>query len=264
MGKAKPGANAPSRVATPDEVALMTPEEIKRGSTEIKFPCGRCGGSGIFTNYHGQCYACNGTGKEWGRLYTPEKRAALDEARDKREQRKRDTAEEKRIEGMRTCVAQYPDAYKVMAEVMDDVAGHGVDAAVEKWSSFIVDVSRRGYNAPISEKQASSIVKAVEGRRRYIEKVAADRENASPVVEGKQKIVGDVLTTKYKSGPYGETLKMLVKDHRGFKVWGTVPKSIRDDIAVNLVVEFTATVEKSSDDETFGFFSRPTNAKVFL
>lgn len=263
MAKSKPGANAPSRVATPEEIEKFDPVDKSRGFAEIHFPCGKCGGSGIFTHYHGQCYSCHGTGKVWGRIYTPKKRQMLDEAAERRERRKAEKAKEDAIQGYLTCIKQYPEVYQTMAEVMDDVAGHGREHAIEKWGDFIVDVSSKCYNGPISSRQADSLARAVAGRLKYLAKKAEDAENSSPCPDGvKTRVAGEVLTVKWKSSMYGEVLKMLVRDDQGFKVWGTVPKAVRDGLEKGDRVEFVASLERSGDDEAFGFFSRPTQAKV--
>lgn len=81
----------------------------------------------------------------------------------------------------------------------------------------------------------------------------------APVIEGRIAITGLVLATKWQESDYGGALKMLVLDDRGFKVWGTVPSALGGDVREERVT-FTATVERSRDDETFGFFKRPTNA----
>jgi hypothetical protein len=100
-----------------------------------------------------------------------------------------------------------------------------------------------------------------------------------PVVEGRIEITGMVLSTKFVENDFGGALKMLVRDDRGFRVWSTVPSAIssvdvdhteedgttwhnqrnldRDDR-----VAFTATITKSDRDESFGFASRPSKARV--
>ena len=78
--------------------------------------------------------------------------------------------------------------------------------------------------------------------------------------EGRVEITGIVLALKMQQSEYGETLKMLVQDDRGFRVWGTVPLSLdcnREDR-----VRFTATVQQSDKDAKFGFFKRPSKASV--
>lgn len=101
------------------------------------------------------------------------------------------------------------------------------------------------------------------------------------VVEGRGPISGEVLSTKVVYSAYGSTLKMLVKDAaRGFKVWGSVPSSLRGDhdgwwtedkvwvdatrseVKVGDTVSFTATVTRSDDDEYFGWFKRPAKATI--
>jgi hypothetical protein len=93
---------------------------------------------------------------------------------------------------------------------------------------------------------------------------ALELANAKPVpmVEGRVKVTGEVLSLKEQEGFYGIQLKMLVKAEAGFKLWGTCPSAIRDEVERGSVVEFSAAVQKSDDDEYFGFFSRPSKAKV--
>ena len=91
------------------------------------------------------------------------------------------------------------------------------------------------------------------------------REDAEPkteVPEGRQVVTGEVLSTKWVENDFGGSTKMLVKDDRGFKVWGTVPSAIVFDVEKGSRVSFTATLKRSDDDECFGFSSRPTKAEV--
>jgi hypothetical protein len=56
---------------------------------------------------------------------------------------------------------------------------------------------------------------------------------------------------------------MLVKDDRGFKLWGTVPSDlIVEGVDRGMRVKYTANVEASKDDESFGFAARPRKASV--
>jgi hypothetical protein len=54
---------------------------------------------------------------------------------------------------------------------------------------------------------------------------------------------------------------MLVKDDRGFRVYGTVPGDIIG-VANGDRVRFDAAVEPSKDDPKFGFYKRPTKATI--
>lgn len=54
---------------------------------------------------------------------------------------------------------------------------------------------------------------------------------------------------------------MLVRLAGECRVYGTVPAAL-GDVARGSHVKFVATVERSREDSTFGFFSRPTAAEM--
>ena len=94
---------------------------------------------------------------------------------------------------------------------------------------------------------------------------AEEMANAKPVplVESRITVKGEVLSVREQEGFYGVQHKMLVKAEAGFKLWGTIPAAILDEVKKGSVVEFAAKIQRSDDDEYFGFFSRPGRAKVF-
>lgn len=107
--------------------------------------------------------------------------------------------------------------------------------------------------------------------RESIERAAAraaeEAETKVPVPVGKAlEITGTVLSTKWQESyfAYGErTLKMLVKvttDDGTYKLWGTCPNSLSNPDKGD-VIKFVANVERSDDDESFGFFKRPRKAE---
>ena len=93
---------------------------------------------------------------------------------------------------------------------------------------------------------------------------ALEMANAKPVplADGRMVVKGEVLSIREQEGFYGIQHKMLVKSDDGFKLWGSVPAAILQDVAKGSVVEFNASVKPSDDDKYFGFFSRPAKAKV--
>ena len=123
----------------------------------------------------------------------------------------------------------------------------------------------------ISDKAASFLGSLLD-RIEHAPEIAAEKAaakalelaNAKPVpaVEGRVLVKGEVLSLKEQEGFYGIQLKMLVKAEGGFKLWGSVPSAIRDSVERGSVVEFNAALQKSDNDEYFGFFSRPSKAKV--
>jgi len=99
-----------------------------------------------------------------------------------------------------------------------------------------------------------------EARQVAEEKRQAEHEAAEPCPAGRVVVTGEVLSVKLQDGYYGSTWKMLVKDDRGFKVWGSIPSSL--DASRGCRVTFTAAIEPSNDDDKFGFFKRPTKAAI--
>ena len=88
----------------------------------------------------------------------------------------------------------------------------------------------------------------------------AANADVDPCPVGRVVITGEVLGTKTDYNAFGAVQKMLVKDDRGFKVWGTIPGSIT--AVKGCRVTFTATIEPSKDDDRFGFYKRPTKAAI--
>lgn len=106
---------------------------------------------------------------------------------------------------------------------------------------------------------------------------AAQDAKAEDVPTGKVAISGTVISQKLQhSVGYDSTWKMLVRDDRGFKVWGSIPRKLMEeaeeewdrDERVNAPVlkgkrvSFNATVTPSDKDPKFGFFKRPTKASL--
>lgn len=117
----------------------------------------------------------------------------------------------------------------------------------------------------IREKLIGDLVRlqkyAQEQQQSEREKRDAAHEAGEDAPEGRIAITGIVLAFKLQSSQFGDTLKMLVQDDRGFRVWGSVPKSLDDAERENRIT-FTATVTASDRDAKFGFFKRPTKAEI--
>jgi hypothetical protein len=87
-----------------------------------------------------------------------------------------------------------------------------------------------------------------------------------PLNEGRQVLNGTILNVKVVDGYYGTEVKMLVRLEDANKVYGTLPRNI--EMLGNLYemrgkkISFSATVTRSRDDENFGYFKRPTKARI--
>lgn len=115
----------------------------------------------------------------------------------------------------------------------------------------------------VSEKSLAYVgrmLEAIKGRAAKEEAKAAEQAAALDCPKGRVTVRGTVLSTKVVYSDFGSTEKMLVKTAEGWKVWGTVPGHLAVDKGYE--VTFSAQVEPSKDDPKFGFYSRPTQARI--
>lgn len=91
----------------------------------------------------------------------------------------------------------------------------------------------------------------------------ADKAAPVPVVAKRMTVRGKVLSIKAPDYDRGECgpVRMLVQHATGWKVWGSLPSNLAD-LQRGAEVEFDAAVKPSDRDTKFGFFSRPTKARV--
>lgn len=139
----------------------------------------------------------------------------------------------------------------------------------EHRSDFLNDMRRKlrqyGY---LTDRQTDAVRRGIERDRQRQQEREEREANAESVPEGRQRITGRIISTKTSDGPYGAIPKMLVEDDRGFRVFGTTPNEVFRAVnntmtpIIGLRVTFTATVEPSKDDRTFGFYKRPTRVEV--
>jgi hypothetical protein len=115
----------------------------------------------------------------------------------------------------------------------------------------------------LSEKQVNLLKKLEEDSKK-----PAEQHVPVPVDGERIEVQGRVVSVKTYEGPYGDTLKMVVKVETEAGSWlcyGTVPDSILGGDHGPLkgcLVRFTAKVVKGDRDEYFGFFSRPTKPSL--
>ena len=228
------------------------------------FTCTSCNGTGFWTpcgsqNYRGDrhCYTCGGKGRF--------KTSSEDRAKARAQRAARKDA--KRVSNLESADSQITQAMG-----KDGLAW--LEAAT--WSPFFQDLlSRARRFGSLSDAQLACLVKGYEKSKVRDAERAAEQaaeaarvEAAEPVLNGRQTVTGHVISTKWVDSQYGGSLKMLVRDDRGFKLWGTVPASLgyselgERSLAKGDRISFTATLEQSKDDEKFGFFKRPTKAEL--
>lgn len=117
----------------------------------------------------------------------------------------------------------------------------------------------------LSDKQIDLVFKIAREEAEYAAKLEArqaELAKAPMLAEGRYQITGTVFSTKVVDDPYsyygGGIVKMLVELDNGNRVFGTMPAAI--NVSKGDRVQFDAAVERSKDDDHFGFFKRPTKA----
>lgn len=129
----------------------------------------------------------------------------------------------------------------------------------------------------LSENQEAAVRKILERAKDRVAdweaKKAEEFANSADCPQGRVQVTGTIISTKAFETSFGIQCKMLVRDDSGFKVWGSVPSKLHEPAEENgqwitgqemkgKRVSFTAAVEPSKDDQKFGFFKRPTKAKL--
>lgn len=181
------------------------------------------------------------------------------------------TFQRKRIETMLKAIRKRRSALaKARINARDN---KDVLAKLRPWKQdeFLGSLRRQIFQrGTLTELQMEAIDQAIEKKAKWArerEERDARMPEPAPVIEGRIEIEGEVLSAKLQEGYYGDEYKWLVVDDRGFKVWGTIPSAIFDE-NVTLAdlrgrrVSFTAAVEKSKNDDCFGFYKRPTRASL--
>jgi hypothetical protein len=111
--------------------------------------------------------------------------------------------------------------------------------------------------------------------------LALPKPGAAPkadVIEGEAtNVKGKLISARYKEGPYGAQPKALIEDERGFRVYGTLPAKLGDELSKRAAatgdpnwenylkahptgIHLTGATKKSQKDSAFGFYSKPKNA----
>jgi len=142
---------------------------------------------------------------------------------------------------------------------------------------------------PLTDKQLHLAAGQYAYAMRKQEREAEWEKIKKPVPEGRHEIAGEIISRRADDERdfYGHEItkyKILVKCD-GFKIWGTCPNDLIDDVFPcysdaerteqnipnhevfksmprGLKIEMRATLKRSDDDASFGFYSRPFNAKI--
>jgi len=125
----------------------------------------------------------------------------------------------------------------------------------------------------LTEGQEAAMRKVMARAQKREAERAAEWEAAADCPQGRVQVTGTIISTDIRETSFGDQWKMLVRDDSGFKVWGSIPSKLHepeDEDGQWITgkelkgkrVSFTAAIEPSEDDQKFGFFKRPTKAKI--
>lgn len=125
----------------------------------------------------------------------------------------------------------------------------------------------------LTEGQEAAMRKVMARAEKREAERTAEWEAAADCPQGRVQVTGTIISTDLRETSFGNVWKMLVRDDSGFKVWGSIPSKLHEPEEEDgqwitgkemkgMRVSFTAAVEPSEDDQKFGFFKRPTKAKI--
>ncbi len=231
----------------------VEPYPGRKGNERIQETCGACGGTGIYTaptyitDGEGRpyCFACTGSGVH-SRLVSSARATARSHAK----------ARAEHANTMQALAARRADFELAHPGLRDQLTeahlsvrdGNPLRLRIGQLLDSLEDYTGTLDDAEVTEAHA------------LLEQLEQEKAARRPVPTGRTIIRGEILATKTLDSQWGITVKMLVQGP-GWRVWGSRPSEIstagRGD-----VVEFTATVSASDDDDSFGFYSRPTKAHI--
>jgi RecJ-like exonuclease len=212
--------------------------------------CYRCGGSGIYSAYHGVCYRCGGRGtdpthRDWGfpQDWTDEQ---IVEFKAKQEA-KRVKAREKRIEAKaRKRAAKFAEN----DEAVDGALSAYLDSGI--YNNFLGDVADKAKAFTLSEAQLAAFVRVF---AQVTEDAATKDARVAEAVEigyvgevgERLTVTGEVTFAKWFEGQFGDSRLVAIKVTDGEKV-GAVVKTFASgkfsgEVEVGDIVTVTGTVK---------------------
>lgn len=135
----------------------------------------------------------------------------------------------------------------------------GLEEALKAEHSIIRDIAAKMNRYELSEKQVALVFKLAD----EVKNPAPPEKHVS-APEGRVTVRGKIVSVKSVEGPYGTSIKMVVKvetPEGSWLVWTTAPSAILGTEIKGHEVEFTATLTRGRD-EFFAFGKRPTKARL--
>lgn len=242
------------------ETDYVDPYPGRKGSERIYEKCGKCSGTGVYSGPSSisfytatvgavtyGCLQCKGTGR-YSFLVSSARATA---------RRRAETAvsEHERVKNLMAAYADFNVAHGATAAALEDAGASLRDGDPLKYS--MRDLLEEVQTITILTIDRGAWILKAESA---LEQLQQREDSKRPVPVGRTQLTGTTLSFKRVENRYGSTLKMLVGSE-GWKVWGSVPAAL-SGVSRGDLIEFEATVVASDDDPAFGFFSRPTKARL--
>lgn len=208
--------------------------------------CWKCGGARIIRGLEmvdgGVCYHCSGRGRcscwKCNRTLGSLRKAA----------RRRDAKEAKIAAKIEKTTAEWNLWKEANAELV------ATWEAQEARSDFIQNV--------LSQKKVPTD-KQIEALNRSVAKLT-EIDKLEPLTPGRRDLHGILVSIKFEENHYsyhgGTIPKAVIKLDSGHRIYGTLPRGVSAEKGIE--IEFTATVEPSKTDNSFGFYKRPVLKKA--
>lgn len=243
--------------------SYVDPYPGRKGRERITEACGSCGGTGVYTapssvtfytsavdDVTTGCFTCAGTGTR-SFLVSSARQTARRRA--------------KQLDCSRALAAQIAhtrDAFMAhQGATYNALTTHHADLRhndpVRDRIGVLLEAADDSHAGTLDIDEWSDAAQSI------LDELAAREAAKRPVPRGRLEVDAEVLSNKWVENDYGGALKMLVAG-TGWKAWGTVSRSLDFDgrPARGHRIAFTATFEASDADESFGFFTRPTKARI--
>lgn len=274
-----------------NEINLEGYVYLQRGDRYFR-GCTRCGGTGHYSynGYDSICYKCNNdssaklgehVGDLAGATADSVKRNKARLAREAKREKERLAKLAKREAAQLAIKASHPAVYEFLMAYDRDEDHNTFVASMATEFQFNIGISKI-----FSDKMISGIENVIAKREA---KAVVDAARPEVPTNGRQTIIGTILSSKIVESDFGKAYKIVVEDDRGFKVYSSLPaKQVGEAIeafeesndpsevgygvwflgSVNEPemfkgvkgrrIQFDAAITASDDDKSFGFASRPT------
>lgn len=186
-------------------------------------------------------------------------------AEGERERAQRAAAERRRV---RAVFDAWAEAHRDVVDFLGD--GADFEPLGENPNGFLWDMAEIvNRPRPLTDNQTAAVWRCLEGRRRYLERVAAEKANARPVPTGDRvTLTGEIVYTRVEDNPYGGVRSSMLVKGDGWKVWCSIPQSLASAVGCHVYelkgrhVRFVAAVSAATDDASMGYAKRPRKAEL--